>query len=78
MSFGTQETFKSKKALKDYVAANGADSVLIFDTSAFDNKGTIKLSEIVDTSASIVGPDVYKKRSWFAQVKTVKGEIRVV
>ncbi len=80
MSYGTTRTFKSKKALADAVKAEGADNIMVFDTSAFDNKGVVKLSTLVDTSASIVGPNVYEKRDWYAQVKTNKktGEIRVV
>lgn len=78
MSFGTVRTFKSKKALADAVKAEGADKILVRDTSLFDNRGTIKLSELAGSTAVVVGPDVYNKRDWYAQVKNVKGEIRVV
>lgn len=78
MSYGTVSTFKSKKALKEAVATHGAENVRVFDTSAFNNKGTVSIAELADSSAVIVGPDVYSKRDWYANVKTVKGEIRVV
>jgi DeoR/GlpR family transcriptional regulator of sugar metabolism len=78
MSYGTAQTFKSKKALKDAVSEQGAENVYVFDTSAFDNKGTVSIASLAGSTAVIVGPDVYSKRDWFANVKTVKGEIRVV
>lgn len=79
MSFGTVKTFKSKKAFTDFVKANGAHAVKVFDTSAFANKGTVAVSELADTSAMIVGPDVYTDRRWYANVKRAKsGEIRIV
>lgn len=69
MSFGTRRKFTSKKALTDAVKAEGAENILVFDTSAFDNKGTVTVASLVGTSAVIVGPDVYTDRRWYANVK---------
>lgn len=69
MSFGTRRKFTSKKALTDAVKAEGAENILVFDTSAFDNKGTVTVASLVGTSAVIVGPDVYNDRRWYANVK---------
>lgn len=78
MSYGTKKTYKTKKALRDAVEIHGADKILVFDTSLHDNKGTVTLASLADTSAQIVGPDVYKKRVWYARIETIRGEIRVV
>lgn len=78
MSFGIEGKPRTKKALKDMVATLGADNVYAYDTSAFGNKGTVPLSSLADTSAVIVGPDVETQRTWYANVKTVKGQVRVV
>lgn len=69
MSWGTATRYASKKALKDAVAELGADMVLVTDTSMFDNKGTVSIAALVDTSAVIVGPDVHRDRRWYANVK---------
>ena len=73
MSYGTTRKFTSKKALKDAVAAG--EEVAVFDTSAFDNKGTVPVSSLAGTSAVIVGPDVYSDRRWYANVKIKNGKI---
>lgn len=81
MSFGTVMGFKSKKALADAVKSFGADAVFVFDTAMRPhNKGTVAVSELADTSAVIVGPDVYTDRRWYANVKrnAKTGEIRIV
>lgn len=78
MSYGTSQTFKSKKALAEAVKEQGAENVYVFDTSAFNNKGRISVAELAGTTAVIVGPDVYNRRDWYANVKVIKGEIRVV
>jgi hypothetical protein len=78
MSFGTEETFKSKKAFAAAVAERGADMVRVFDTSAFDNRGTVAVAELAGSSAVIVGPCVYTDRRWYANVKVKSGKIVIV
>lgn len=77
MSYGTTRKFSSKKALKEAVAAG--EEVTVFDTSLFDNKGTVPLATLAGTSAVIVGPDVHSDRRWYANVKTNKaGKVVIV
>lgn len=78
MSFGSVDRFKSKKAFADAVRERGAESVLVEDTSAFDNRGRIPVSQLRDGIDGIVGPDPYTDRRWFAYVKTNKAGERVV
>lgn len=69
MSYGTDRTFKTKKALRDAVESEGADNVGIFGTSLFGNESASTVAELADTEGArgvIVGPDVYNKRSWYA------------
>lgn len=68
MSFGVVGAPKTKKALKEMVAAHGADKVMVFDTSMHGNRGTIKLSEL-ESRDVIAGPDVMTKRTWFANFR---------
>lgn len=78
MSYGTTERFASKRALKEAVDTRGADNVTVADTSALDNKGTVTVASLAGTSAVIVGPDVYRDRRWYANVKVKKdGSITV-
>lgn len=69
----------TKKALREAVAAVGIDAVMVFDTSGFDNRGTVPLSALRSADV-IVGPDVYSKRDWYANVKPAPktGVLRVV
>lgn len=79
MSYGTYRRFKTKKALKDAVLAEGADNVGVFGTSMFGNEKANTVADLVGTSAVIVGPDVYTTRNWYANVKKKKdGTIVVV
>ena len=75
-NFGTVKPFATKGALREAVKVLGADNVEVYDTSAFRNRGTIKVSELRGADM-IVGPDPYTKRNWYANVTTVKGEIRI-
>lgn len=68
MSFGVVGEPKTKKAFKELVAELGADNVQVFDTSGFNNRGTIKLSDL-ESQDVIVGPDVYRSRKWFANFR---------
>jgi len=84
MSFGTVGKFQSKKAFAEEVLREGAAVVTAFDTSMFDNKGTVTVTvtveSLADTSAVIVGPDVYSDRRWYANVRRNKktGTVRIV
>lgn len=77
-NFGTVAQFKTKKALADYVKEQGAARVQVFDTSMFDNRGTITLADLGPADV-IVGPDPYTRRNWYANVKPGKdGVLKVV
>jgi hypothetical protein len=67
----------TKKALKELLATNPAG--VTFDrTSAFDTVGTIKGDEIpLDSRLTVVGPDPFWRRSWYASVRVVDGTPRV-
>lgn len=71
MSFGVVGKPKTKKALKELIAEKGADNVLVFDTSAFGNRGTVPLSSL-GTADVVVGPDVYSSRKWYANFRNGK------
>lgn len=79
-NYGTVGTFATKAALRRAVAKNGAENVMARDTSVSDNKGTVTIASLADTTSVIVGPDPYTRRDWYAQVKTAKksGEIKIV
>lgn len=72
-NFGAQRSdgrnFQSKKAFREAVA-NG-DSMIIYDTSAFNNLGHVSISELSPIDV-IVGPDPYTARNWYANVKNGK------
>ncbi len=65
MSYGTVRPFKTKKALREAVEAEGADKVSVFGTSVFGNETALTVAGLRPTDI-IVGPDVYHKRSWYA------------
>ena len=69
MSYGTVRTFKTKAALKRQVEELGADNVGVFGTSMFGNETASTVADLAGTSAVIVGPNVYSKRTWYANVK---------
>ena len=71
MSYGVRG-FKTKKALKEAVVARGAENVEVFGTSMFGDENATTVAELAGTAAVIVGPDVYTKRDWYANVKTKK------
>lgn len=53
---------KTKKELRTAVN-DTPDEVTFMDTSAFNNRGTIRVSDLHESDV-IVGPDVYVRRSW--------------
>lgn len=61
--------FKSKKALREAVAAG--ESVIFYDTSAFNNRGNPSAAELSPIDV-VVGPDPYTDRRWYANVKNGK------
>lgn len=81
MSHGTEGTFATKKAFREYVQVNGADNVFVLDTSVFitPDMRRVSVASLADTSACIVGPDVSRDRRWYANVKAKKdGSIVIV
>lgn len=70
MSFGLVESAKiqTKTALK---AAVNAGTVLVFDTSLHNNRGTIPITMLKPEDV-IVGPNVYDNRKWYANFKNGK------
>lgn len=81
MSHGTEGTFASKKKFAEYVQANGAEAVFVVDTSAFiaPAEKRVTVASLAGTSAVIVGPDVYRDRRWYANVKRKKdGSVVIV
>lgn len=80
MSYGTDRPFKSKKALREAVEAEGADKVGVFGTSMFGNETASTVEELadLDDAAVIVGPDVYNKRDWYANAYRGRdGKVRI-
>ena len=72
MSYGVSG-YKTKKALKEAVAEKGAENIQVFGTSLFGNENATTVAELAQfPSAVIVGPDVYNKRDWYANVATKK------
>jgi hypothetical protein len=71
---------KTKKALRDAAKAGGED-VVFYSTAAewFGSQWEGRLSEIPEgVSLSVVGPDPYTSRRWYAQVSRSKeGKVRV-
>ena len=80
MSYGTEGMFASKAAFARHVAETGADSVFIINTSDFITENPrVTVASVADTSAVIVGPNVYTDRKWYANVKRKKdGTVRIV
>jgi hypothetical protein len=77
LSYGTDRTFKTKKALKEAVEAEGAENVGVFGTSMFGNETASTVAEL-NSSDVIVGPDVYNKRMWYANaVKGRDGKVKI-
>lgn len=78
MSFGLikKHEIKTKKALKEAVASQGAETIMVEDTSMFeDNLKIVSLVELYAKRGSvavIVGPDVYNDRKWYANIDRKK------
>lgn len=64
---------KTKKALKEAMA-NDPSHVRFDSTSMFDNLHCTGVGIPEGTTLSVVGPDPYTKRSWYATV-TDKGKV---
>ena len=60
---------KTKKALKEAMVSDPANVVFV-TTSAFEDERAIQGDDIpTGAILSVVGPDPYEKRSWYATVK---------
>lgn len=65
----------SKKALREAVAA-GDPGLIFYTTSIFDETARFGLDAIpAFKSLSVVGPNPYSKRSWYATVEVTRGGI---
>lgn len=85
IDYNTGDRFLTKSALKKAVLAK-AD--VIFDQTAFPHfdglPGHIDLRNLLDYAESgrdfelsVVGPDPYKSRKWYAKVSVKNGEFKV-
>lgn len=63
--------FASKKALREFVSAT-PDSVRLEDTSAFNSRGVTWGIDILTTSDVIVGPNPWRNRKWYANIRNGK------
>jgi hypothetical protein len=77
MSYGTSQTFPSKKTMKEAVEAGL--KFYLFDTSLIGNKGNIRIEDIAEGQSvgPIVGPDVFRNRKWYATIERRNGTLRV-
>lgn len=66
---GAGNNFPTKKALREAVG-RGAE-VFFTDTSGFSNRGTIRVVDL-QPSDVVVGPDPYRARNWYANIKNGK------
>lgn len=62
--------FKTKKALRE-AYADDPTQVEFADTSAFNPRGVLNGAELTPIDV-IVGPDPYRDRRWYANVKNGK------
>lgn len=65
--------FKSKKALREFVAST-PDQLVLQDTSAFSNRGVQQGIAGLTPSDVIVGPNPWNARNWYANVNA-KGRV---
>jgi hypothetical protein len=61
---------KTKKELREAVKSQ-PQTVMFADTSAINNRGTIGVDGLRESDV-IVGPCVYTKRNWYANVRAGK------
>lgn len=64
---------KTKKALKEEIAKHGPHRVVLEATSAFGDEFDGQLGEAPNGTYSVVGPDPYTKRSWYATIVVATG-----
>lgn len=77
MSYGTDRRFKSKKALREAVEAEGPEAVGVYGTSIFGNETASTVAELKESDV-IVGPNVETDRRWYANaVRGKDGKIRI-
>lgn len=67
--------FKTKKAMKEALAA--AETVYLEATSVFGNEYGGAVEEAPDGTYTVVGPDPYKARNWYANIKKDGEQVKV-
>jgi hypothetical protein len=67
----------TKKQLKEMLKAD-PESVVFDKTAIYDGAGTLQLHELGDGEIlSVVGPDPFRDRKWYASVRKVNGRVKV-
>lgn len=62
------DEFKTKKALREYIAQR-PDEVHLEDTSAFNNRGVLRGIDNLTDMDVIVGPNPWRARNWYASIR---------
>lgn len=75
MMQGIHPRFPSKKALREAVAAGSW--VSLEATSLFGNEYDGALEDAPDNTYTVVGPDPYTNRKWYASITKRDGKITV-
>lgn len=73
--FVNSERSKTKKALR--VAATNPSSVRLEATSSFGNEYDGLLSDAPDGTYTVVGPDPYRARNWYANIIKSGSKVKV-
>jgi hypothetical protein len=64
--------FKTKKALKECAASPAADTIQLEATSLFGNEYAGYLGRAPHGKYTVVGPDPYTRRNWYATIEVGK------
>jgi len=75
MMQGIHPRFPSKKALRETVAAG--EWVALEATSIFGDEYGGPLDDAPDGTYTVVGPDPYRNRKWYASITKRDGKITV-
>lgn len=71
------QRIRTKKRLKELLASD-PKSVHFDKTALYDGAGTVTVEELQPgTTLSVVGPDPYNQRTWYASVVKVDGKVKV-
>lgn len=76
INVGASDGFKTKKALKEALAADPS-KVHFYGTSPFTPFSGTVLDLQPGDSLQVVGPDPYTSRKWFAGVKVENGNVKI-